>query len=161
MKVHDVIVGGLVLGLGTWVAVTGHGLTPPRHLAYGPGFFPKLIGIGLMAVGALICLRAAWSLRGTALVTAPDWLQSGRATLKFWIIPAAIVFYAVAVDPLGFLATATILLATIFVVNGVAVSRGLPLAFALSVVINLVFASLLHVPLSWGVLEPVSGWLIW
>ncbi|NLH79334.1 MAG: tripartite tricarboxylate transporter TctB family protein [Phyllobacteriaceae bacterium] len=161
MKVHDVVVGGVVLGLGTYVAVTGHGLTPPRHLAYGPGFFPMLIGIGLMAVGALICVRAAWALRGAALVTAPDWLRSGRAALRFWIIPVAIVFYMVAVDPLGFLATATISLATIFVVNGVTVWRGLPLALALSVVINLVFASLLHVPLSWGVLEPVSGWLIW
>ena len=161
MKVHDVVVGGVVLGLGTYVAATGHSLTPPRHLAYGPGFFPMLIGIGMMAVGALICVRAAWALRGAALTTAPEWMRSGRAALKFWIIPAAIVFYIVAVDPLGFLATATILLATIFVVNGVSVRRGVPLALALSVVINLVFASLLHVPLSWGVLEPVSGWLIW
>lgn len=161
MKVHDVVVGGAVLGLGTFVAVTGQALRPPRHLAYGPGFFPMLIGIGLMAVGALILVRAAWTLRGAVLVTAPEWLSSGRAALKFSIIPAAIVFYLFAVDPLGFLATATILLASIFVVNGVSARRGVPLAFVLAVVVNLVFASLLHVPLAWGVLEPVSGWLIW
>lgn len=161
MKVHDVVVGGVVLGLGVFVAATGHSLTPPRHLAYGPGFFPMLIGIGLTAVGALILVRAVWALRGATLVTPPDWIRSGRAALRFLIIPAAIVFYMLAVDPLGFLATATILLAAIFAANGVSVRRGAPLAFALAVVINLVFASFLHVPLSWGALEPVSGWLIW
>lgn len=67
MKVHDIIVGGAIFGLGVFVAATGHGLRPPRHLAYGPGFFPVLIGVGLMAVGALIFVRAAWSLRGATL----------------------------------------------------------------------------------------------
>lgn len=161
MKVHDIIVGGAIFGLGVFVATTGHSLTPPRHLAYGPGFFPMLIGIGLMAVGALICVRAAWSLRGSALISAPDWMRSGRAALRFWIVPAAIVFYMVAVDPLGFLATASILLSAIFVVNGVTPMRSVSLAVGLAIVVNIVFASLLHVPLAWGVLEPVSGWLIW
>lgn len=161
MRVHDVIVGGLILALGTYIAVTGHALAPPRHLAYGPGFFPMLIGIAMMVVGALIFVRAAWTLRGAALVVAPDWLRSGKAAVRFWIIPAVIVFYMFAVEPLGFLATATVLLASIFVVNGIRPWRGLVLALALAIVVDILFASLLHVPLAWGVLEPVSGWLIW
>jgi len=161
MKVHDVIVGGVIFGLGAFVATTGYMLRPPRHLAYGPGFFPMLIGFGLMTVGALIAIQALSTLRGSRWATVPEWARSRAGLLRFAIIPAAIVFYIVAVGPLGFLATATILLATIFTVNGVAVRRGVPLALGLAVVVNLVFASVLHVPLSWGVLEPFSGWLIW
>jgi putative tricarboxylic transport membrane protein len=161
MKVHDSFIGAAVFLFGAFVAIYANTLTPPRHLQYGPGFFPFLIGIGLVAVGAGIFIKGARDWRGQAPFVVPVWIKSGQAALKFWIMPAAIVFYLIAVVPLGFLATATIILATAFLVNGVSPVRGLPLALVIAIVVNIAFASILHVPLPWGVLTSVSRWLIW
>ena len=161
MKVHDSFIGAFVFLLGAYVAVYANGLTPPRHLQYGPGFFPFLIGIGLAAVGVGIFINGVRNWHAQAPFVVPDWLSSGRAALKFWILPAAIVFYLIVVIPLGFLATATIILATIFFVNGVPLGRGVALALVIAAIVNIAFASILHVPLPWGVLTPVSRWLIW
>lgn len=161
MKLHDALVGAIVLVLGALVAGYARTLTPPRHLAYGPGFFPLLIGIGLMAVGAGITVGGLRSLRRQPVFVAPDWVHSAAAALRFWILPGAILFYLLVVDRLGFLLTATAILAAIMAVNGLALPRALALALVLSAAVNAVFASILHVPLPWGVLTPVSGWLIW
>ncbi len=161
MKVHDAIIGAAVLALGVSVSAYAHTLKPPRHLDYGPGFFPFLIGIGLCLVGSGLVFQGIRNGRNQALFVLPEWVHSGKAALRFWILPAAIVFYLVAVTPLGFLLTAILILTTIFIINGVAIGRSLGLAVLLSVIVNIAFASVLHVPLAWGVLTPVSRWLIW
>ncbi len=161
MKVHDSIVGAVILVLGASVAIYARTLVPPRHLPYGPGFFPFLIGIALALVGAGMIVQGVRAGRGVALFTPPEWIASLKTALRFWVLPAAIGFYMVAVGPLGFLATATILLATILIINGISVLRGIGLAVTVALVVNIIFASVLHVPLSWGVLTPISGWFIW
>lgn len=161
MKLHDGAIGTIVACFGAFVAAHARTLNPPRHLDYGPGFFPLLIGIGLMGVGGLIVLNGVRGGRGQPLFVAPVWVRSGTMALRFWILPAAIGFYLLAVEWLGFLMTSITILASIMAVNGVSLRRSVGLAVALSVLVNVIFASILHVPLPWGFLTPVSGWLIW
>ncbi|WP_319484323.1 tripartite tricarboxylate transporter TctB family protein [uncultured Cohaesibacter sp.] len=161
MKVHDSIVGLVVAVLGGAIALYSQSLVPPRHLNYGPGFFPLLIGIGLLLVGGGLMVQGYVTGRGQPLVHRPRWLASRDFTFRFWIIPIAILFYWLAVTPLGFLATSTILLAMIQIANGVRWKLAVTVALITSVVVNILFASILHVPLSWGVLTPISGWFIW
>ncbi|WP_119309210.1 tripartite tricarboxylate transporter TctB family protein [Cohaesibacter haloalkalitolerans] len=161
MKVHDSIVGLVVAILGGAIALYSQSLVPPRHLNYGPGFFPLLIGIGLLLVGGGLMVQGYVTGRGQPLVQRPRWLASRDFTFRFWIIPIAILFYWLAVTPLGFLATSTILLAMIQIANGVRWKLAVTVALITSVVVNILFASILHVPLSWGLLTPISGWFIW
>lgn len=161
MKAHDTIVGMVFLCAGTFVAAYAHGLTPPRHLTYGPGFFPFLVGVGLMLVGGGIALQGIRTFRTQPLAVAPDWIGSRRKFIRFWILPLGIVFYMVAVEPLGFLATATLLLVAIMKTSGVSVGQSVAVGFIVALVVNLAFASFLHVPLAWGILTPISGWFMW
>ena len=78
MKVHDAFVGIVLLCVGASIAAYAQTLTPPRHLTYGPGFFPFLVGVGLTLVGAGITLRSVRTFRTQPLAVAPDWIGSLR-----------------------------------------------------------------------------------
>ena len=120
-----------------------------------------LIGIGLVLVGGSLAIQGYVTGRDKPWFQRPRWLQTRQYTFRFWIIPIAILFYWLAVTPLGFLATATILLAMIQIANGVRWKLALGVSLITAVVVNILFASILHVPLSWGLLTPISGWFIW
>jgi len=161
MKVHDAIVGLVFLCFGIFVVAYAQTLTPPRHLTYGPGFFPSLIGGGLILVGAGILVQGIRAWRLQPLGEAPEWLRSPVLAMRFWILPAGVVFYIIAVEPLGFLLTVFLMLSAILKANGASLPSSLAVGLTVAVIVNIVFASLLHVPLAWGVLTPVSGWFLW
>ncbi|SJZ66063.1 tripartite tricarboxylate transporter TctB family protein [Consotaella salsifontis] len=161
MKIHDAIIGAIFLCIGIAVVIYARTLVPPRHLAYGPGFFPFLVGCGLALVGGGIVIQSWRGLRATPFLVAPDWLASRKAFLRFWVLPFSIAFYMLAIGPFGFLGTATVLLAMILVVNDVSPLPAIGISLAVAMVVNIIFASFLHVPLSWGLLTPISGWFIW
>lgn len=56
MKVQDVLVGLFFIVIGVLMIEYAADLKPPRHLKFGPGFFPLLIGSGLILVGGVIAL---------------------------------------------------------------------------------------------------------
>ncbi|WEX11025.1 tripartite tricarboxylate transporter TctB family protein [Chelativorans sp. AA-79] len=161
MKVHDIFVGMVLLGVGVFVAAYSQTLTAPRNLSYGPGFFPMLVGGGLALCGGALVLQGLSNLKAAPLAVLPDWTGDARKAVRFWILPAAILFYVVFADALGFLATATLIVATVVAVRGASKIRALAVGFAVALVMNIGFASFLHVPLPWGPLTSVSGWLIW
>lgn len=161
MKVHDVVVGLVFVCFGIFVVAYSQTLSPPRHLTYGPGFFPSLIGGGLILVGAGIAAQGLRTLRLQPLAVSPDWLGSPLMAVRFWVLPVGVVFYLFAVEALGFLLTVFLMLTAILKANGVSTRGSVVVGFAVAAVVNIVFASLLHVPLAWGLLEPVSGWFLW
>lgn len=161
MKVNDVFVGLFFLAVGVFVTAYAWTLHPPRHLAYGPGFVPSLIGIGLMLVGGAIGLTALRTMRAERPVSWPGWSASPRGPLRFLAVPAAIAAYIVLADDLGFLLTSTIIVVAMLVIAGVHPLKGIAVGLLSSTVLTALFASILHVPLPWGPLRSVSGWLIW
>jgi putative tricarboxylic transport membrane protein len=160
MKVNDIITGGAFALLGAFMLVYARELQPPRHLQYGAGFFPTLIGSGLMLVGAGIAWGGVRASAGGRMLQLPDASAPG-SWLRFAAIPIAILFYLVAADTLGFLLTATVILTFLFAAAGVRLRAGLPISVVVSLVFTAFFASLLHMPLPWGPLRDISGWLIW
>ena len=161
MKVHDIIIGIIILALGLCVAAYSTTLVAPRNLSYGPGFFPLLVGCGMALVGLVISFQGMRNLRAEPAFELPEWTRSARMALRFWILPAAILFYVVAVETLGFLATATLILTAAMTAGGVRLFKAFVVGLLVAVITNIAFASLLHVPLPWGPLTSISGWLIW
>lgn len=160
MKVNDIITGGVFALLGAFMLVYARELAPPRNLQYGAGLFPTLIGTGLVLVGAGIAWGGVRAGAGARMLQLPDASAPG-SWLRFAAIPLAILFYLLAVDTLGFLLTAAVILAFLFSAAGVSLRAGLPISLAVSLVFTVFFASLLHMPLPWGPLRSISGWLIW
>ncbi len=161
MKISDAITGTVFALLGAFMMVYASGLAPPRHLQFGAGFFPSIIGAGLILVGGGIAWNGVRTLGSGRLVASPHWGTGGRGWMLFGAVIAATVFYLLAVDTLGFLLTAAVLLFALFAIAGAPLARGLGIAIVTAVVFTVFFASVLHMALPWGPLQGVSGWLIW
>jgi putative tricarboxylic transport membrane protein len=66
------------------------------------------------------------------------------------------VFYALAVDWLGFFLTSLVFLVALFLAFGVARRWVLPLALGVTFAIHYGFYTVLRVPLPWGVFEGIA-----
>jgi putative tricarboxylic transport membrane protein len=151
MKVNDAIVGALLvaLAIAILVHVQGYPLIPGQK--YGPALFPGLIAVGFIATGALLVVRGVRA--GRPLVRFAPWLASRTLVTNFVAVVAALLFYIVAADRLGFIVTGFLLLLGLFVKFGVRAGRATLVAAIATLAIHVAFYKLLRVPLPWGVLE--------
>jgi putative tricarboxylic transport membrane protein len=158
MKLADTIAGLLAAMLGLAVVLHARTFPPMPGQPVGPSWFPTLIGAGLIVAGAVMTvvdvrLRKGGTSRALEL---EPWTARPRLVGNFFLVVAALLFYALAVDLLGFLLTATLVLSVLFLAFGVRRVRILPLALAVTLVIHFCFYTLLRVPLPWGVLERIA-----
>jgi putative tricarboxylic transport membrane protein len=153
MKVNDAIVGAalVVLAIAILVHIQSYPLIPGQK--YGPALFPGVIAVGFIATGLLLVARGIRS--GFPPMRLSPWLGSPRLVTNFLAVLAALLFYIVAAQPLGFIPTGVILLAGLFVKFGAPPLRGIVTAVIATLVIHTLFYKLLRVPLPWGLLEPV------
>lgn len=76
--------------------------------------------------------------------------------LNFAAVIGVLLFYAVAVDWLGFFITGVTFLLVLMQVFGVTRRWILPLAAGVTIAIHYGFYTLLRVPLPWGLLEGIA-----
>lgn len=154
MKLNDAIFGALLvaLGLAVLLAVQAYPKIPGQPV--GPALFPGLIAVGLCVCGLLLVVKGLRAGRGQAWVEFEDWVRSPRHLGALAVLLGGVVFYIAVSTSLGFLPTAFIMLAALFVVLGVRLPRALVLAVVATLVVHYAFYKLLRVPLPWGVLTP-------
>ena len=155
MKLSDTASGLLAAILGVAVIALTRTFPPMHGQPIGPSLFPTLIGTVLIAAGALLIVADARR-RGGAFLQLDDWMRRPRMRLNFALVLAVLIFYALAVDRLGFILTAVTFLTVLFFAFGVRRGRVLPVAVAVTLVIHYGFYTLLRVPLPWGVLEVIA-----
>ena len=155
MRVGDGASGVFSIAFGA--AVTAYSWSFPATPGHpvGPAVFPAAIGCSLVVAGALLLIGALRQPRHP-WIELPAWARNPRLALNFVLVLGAVMFYAVAVDRLGFLITATFLLAILFGAFGVRRTRILPRAAGVALAIHFSFYTLLRVPLPWGVLERIA-----
>jgi len=157
MKFDDLRIG-VVLGVFSvlvfFIART-FPVIPGQH--FGASLFPTLISIGLFICSVLLVIQG-WQARraGVPRPGWPAWLREPLSVLRFLMVPLSLVFYFMAGDWLGFLPCAFLLLMALQLVFGVRWKRALIVALVVSLVIHAMFYSVLHVPLPWGLLEPLA-----
>jgi putative tricarboxylic transport membrane protein len=153
MKVNDAVWGALLLVLSAAVFVTIRGFPNIPGQNIGPGAFPGLLATALAGCAVILIVRGVRALRaGGRLVVLGAWLRSPRHVGNFLLACGSIVFYLLAVNRLGFLVTATILLLALFLQLRVKPWLGVVIALAAAFAIHLAFYKLLRVSLPWGVL---------
>lgn len=153
MKFNDAISGLFLAVLA--LAVIGYSRTfPPMPGQFvGPGVFPTVIGVGMLA-GAVLLIAKGWVARATQpWATAASWVKSPRHLAHFLLILAAILGYVLVSESLGFLIVSLAMMAALFAVAGVRPWVALACAVASAFTVYFAFEKMLRVPLPRGIAE--------
>jgi len=162
MQLSDRVTGLSLVVLGGLAAYGGSRLPPVPGQQIGPNVFPMVVGIGLVVCGVLIALgigrhfeeEAEADLAAHSAVVPPDAAQGNswwRGLLAL-VPPGLLLFYVLAVDRLGFLLTAGIIVFGTAVALGARLKLAVPLAVAAPLFVHLIFSKLLRVPLTTGLI---------
>ncbi|MBC5783250.1 tripartite tricarboxylate transporter TctB family protein [Ramlibacter sp. USB13] len=156
MKLNDAVFGVLLLLLGAAVlaAIQGYPKIPGQPV--GPALFPGLIAAGLCICGVLLVAKGLRHRAEQHWLVWDDWVRSPRHVLAFVVLIGSILFYILAADKLGFLLTAAIILAALFLVLRVRPLGAITIAIVASLLVHFAFYKLLRVPLPWGMLQGVA-----
>jgi putative tricarboxylic transport membrane protein len=118
----------------------------------GAGFLPMLVGAGLLLCGIGLIVR---SLRPAAHATGDPTPTEGTEHFgSSLVVIAAVVFYILAADRLGFLIVAPLCLLAVFKALRVGTGQAVLWAALGTVLVHVAFYKLLRVPLPWGVIRP-------
>jgi len=143
--------GALVVAIGVTLLIHAKRLDYMVENIPGPGFLPLWLAIGIIAAGAILTLKA---LRPALAGTEPiDWPQRS-GWVQIGVMLGALAVALVVLEPLGFLLTAALFMASLVFSLGVrswSVLLVVPIVAAL--VLHLVFVVWLGVPLPLGVLS--------
>jgi putative tricarboxylic transport membrane protein len=161
MQLSDRFTGLFLVALGGLSAYGGSRLPPVPGQQIGPNVFPMVVGIGLVLCGALIALgigrhfeeeaEADLAAHSAALPDAQQSKTWARGLLAL-VPPGLLLFYVLAVDRLGFLLTAGIIVLVSAVALGARLRLAVPIALAAPLFVHLVFYKLLRVPLPAGLI---------
>jgi putative tricarboxylic transport membrane protein len=163
MQLSDRVTGLFMVALGGIAAYGGAQLPPVPGQQVGPNVFPLVVGIGLAICGGLIACgvgrhyeeEAEADLARISGQAAP---VAGHEPVRWWfglkalVPPALLIFYVLAVDRLGFLPTAAVMVLTTSLALGARLRLAVAMALGAPLFVNLVFAKLLRVPLPSGLL---------
>ncbi|MEO5961357.1 MAG: tripartite tricarboxylate transporter TctB family protein [Opitutaceae bacterium] len=173
MRLNDTLTGIVLFVFG--VAVVGYAQTfpPSPGQNIGPGLFPTLIGGGLGVCGLVLLVSGVYQTRAARAprlqgeensaradragwLEFDEWVRRPRMVLNGALVIADLIFYAFAVDEVGFFITAFVFLAVLLFAFGVR-RRWIPLlAAAVTLGLHFVFYTVLHVPLPWGWFEGLA-----
>jgi putative tricarboxylic transport membrane protein len=123
----------------------------------GAAFLPMLIGAGLLLCGITLIVRDLHRGRAGGHGLAAPPAGSERKAEHFGssaVIIAAVVFYIVLSERLGFLLIAPLCLLAVFLALRIRWQTALLWALAGTALVHLGFYRLLRVPLPWGLLNP-------
>lgn len=152
MHLSDRITGAIVAGLGALAMLGGSRQPGVPGQDVGPAVFPMVVGAGLIGCGALIALRLGRSFEAPDDVVPGAPPPSRLKSLLALLPPGLLIFYVLAVERLGFLPTAALVVGTTALALGASWRLALPVALLAPPAVHLVFAKLLRVPLPDGVL---------
>ncbi len=159
MRLSDRFSGLFLVGLGALAAYGGSRLPPVPGQPVGPNVFPMVVGAGLAACGLMIAFGIGHKFEEEAEAELKAHTDSvsefNRSHGFFWslralIPPALLFFYVLAVDRIGFIPTAAILVFIAAVALGATLRLAIPLAALAPVGVHLIFYKLLRVPLPDG-----------
>jgi putative tricarboxylic transport membrane protein len=156
MKLNDAIFGLVLLALGVAVLLGVQGFPKIPGQPVGPALFPGLIAVGLCISGVLLVVRGVRTRAAQPWLAWEDWVRSPRHIAALVVLLGSVVFYIAAVNWLGFLPAAALILLALFWVLRVPTLSAVVIAVIAAFVIHFAFYKLLRVPLPWGLLTPYA-----
>ncbi len=151
----DIVAGALLAGAGAWIAWEAQSFPTLGGMTYGPGLFPTVAGCGLVLCGVLIFITGVLQGRPDDVVAAEE-PRSPWPLINALSVIGCVIFFALALDPLGFHIAAFPVLLFLLILFRIKWWKSLLLAVGVTALVHLIFYSFLHVPLPWGLLEPYA-----
>jgi putative tricarboxylic transport membrane protein len=161
MRLSDRTTGLFMVALGALAAYGGSRLPPVPGQQIGPNVFPLVVGMGLAICGAMIAFGIGRNYEeeaeaDLAKISGPIAIETGDMPwwrgLKALLPPGLLLLYVLAVDRLGFLPTAAMMVLVTTLALGARLRLAIPMAIATPLFVDLVFSKLLRVPLPSGFL---------
>ena len=159
MKFDGLINGAVAILLGLSMIIGSRGMTGVSHIEYGPGFFPSIVGTGLVMAGLTLIVRRLVAAEGIVEGFVASRARSRAGVFGFLLVLAAIAGYILLA--LGFLIVAPVF---IFILAYRFERRlGMSVAAAIlgTIAFHIFFYQIMSAPLPWGLLEPWAGNLTW
>ena len=153
MRLNDAVTGAVLIALAAALAFWSRGFPDIPGQQYGAAVFPTLIAAGLAGSGLL--LVAAGIRQGRPVIAWADWAAERHGLRNVVVTLAAILFYILAADVLGFILTMTPILLILFRLLHVGWLTSIGMSVAATLVIHYLFVNQLYVPLPWGLMEPI------
>lgn len=151
----DIVTGTVLIGAGGWFAWEAQSFPTMAGMTYGPGLFPTIAGLGLVLCGLLIL--ATGIVQGAPQDAPPE--QGARSSwpmINALAVIGSVIFFALGLDRLGFHLVAFPVLLVLLILFRIVWWKALLLAVGVTALVHLIFYSFLHVPLPWGLLEPIA-----
>jgi putative tricarboxylic transport membrane protein len=155
VKFHDLLSGVLLVVFGVVVALYACTFPTEAGPGVGPGAFPLLIGIAIAGCGAAL-IGSGLKQPRPKLFEFEEWVRRPRMAFNGALVIGALIFYALAVETLGFFITSFVILAGLFTAFGVRWRWTVPVAAGVTLGLHFAFYTLLRVPLPWGWLEGMA-----
>ncbi len=162
MKFDDSVLGFVIALFGGAIIYHASEFHALRHISYGPGFFPTIIGSGFILCGVLLVGRRI--LAGgprQPWVQLGDWSRSPRHIVSFALIPVSVVLYILISDALGFFLSMTALLTVQIAWFTRKPWKSVAIAVFVTLLLQEFFEGFMSVPLPWGIFERFAGVLSW
>lgn len=156
MTFNDAALGLIVLLAGAAIVFTASGFPEMAGMAYGPEFFPTLIGIGFCLCGLSLLASGFLAQRGggrAPLVALPAWFGDRLAVVRAIGVVAAVAAYALFVGMLGFHLTVFLITAALLHLLDAPKLVTAAISVILPLVLHYGFSIILRVPLPRGPFE--------
>lgn len=156
MRFNDAVVGAAFLLIAAAMIAMTFSFPAFPGQQYGPSLFPRIIGAGIIGCSALLIVRGVRErATGGRWLQPDDWTGNPRRVASFALMLAAMAFYVVASEPLGFIPCAFLIQLVLFLWFGVRPLTAGVVAAAMTLLVHWFFGSMMRVPLPRGILDSV------
>lgn len=150
MRLNDLFLSLLVLACGIAILVSAQGFSPIPGQQYGADTMPKAIGVGTIALGLFMAVRALLVGERLPRIAFAQWTRRPSVLFGIAVALGLVAFYVLASPSLGFLPAAFLVMAVFMLVRRVRPLVAVPVSALAAVLIHEAFARLLLVPLPRG-----------
>lgn len=155
MRFNDTIVGATFIVLAAIMIALTFSFPAFPGQNYGPSLFPRILGTGIILCSLLLILRERRLATPVPWLILADWVRQPRNIASFGLMLAAMLFYLLASDALGFIPCAFVIQVGLFLWFGVRPVTAVIVAVAMTALVHWFFSSMMLVPLPRGILDSV------
>ena len=154
MRINDAVLGIITMATSIFIIIVARTFPALPGVPYGPGLFPSIVAGCMLMGGVILVFKGFRVLPETGWLTLDPWAKTVRSYITLGLIFAALFFYILFSDKLGFIITCMLILLPLLLwTRGhKRILSSLIISVSFSLIIYLVFVKFMRVPLPSGLL---------
>ena len=157
MRINDAILGIIIIAVSISIIIVARSFPALPGVPYGPGVFPTIIAGCMILGGFILILKGIRNLRGTGWLVLDPWAKTLKTYITLGLIFAALLFYIIFSEDLGFPITSVLILfpLLLWTRGRKRLISSLIISITFSLAIYLVFVKFMRVPLPGGLMQGI------